>query len=130
MERLINIGFRKVGKWRLEGDSLCCKLSKLTTSRNILYAFVSRGQVLYLGKTVTALKKRLSGYKKPSRTQSTNEKVCKNIKHHLSEGEAVDIYALPDNGLLHYGGFHVNLAAGLEDSMIRDLKPVWNRRGK
>jgi len=33
---------------------------------------------------------------------------------------------LADHGLLHYGGFHVNLAAGLEDSLIRDLNPPWN----
>jgi hypothetical protein len=41
----------------------------------------------------------------------------------------VEIYALPDNGLLRYGGFHVNLAAGLEDSIVRDLNPPWNRLG-
>jgi hypothetical protein len=29
-------------------------------------------------------------------------------------------------GLLAYGGFHVNLAAGLEDSLILDLSPLWN----
>jgi len=33
---------------------------------------------------------------------------------------------LPDNGLLHYGQFHVNLAAGLEDSIISVLQPEWN----
>jgi hypothetical protein len=27
---------------------------------------------------------------------------------------------------MHYGGFHINLAAGLEDSIIRELKPIWN----
>jgi hypothetical protein len=41
----------------------------------------------------------------------------------------VDIFALPDNGLLHYGGFHINLAAGLEDSLISTLAPSWNRVG-
>jgi hypothetical protein len=38
----------------------------------------------------------------------------------------VAIYVLPDNGLLYYGGFHVNLAAGLEDSLVRELQPPWN----
>jgi hypothetical protein len=27
---------------------------------------------------------------------------------------------------MKFGGFHLNLAAGLEDSLIRDLRPVWN----
>ena len=36
----------------------------------------------------------------------------------LSKGKSIDIFALPDNGLIHYGGFHLNLAAGLESSLI------------
>ena len=43
--------------------------------------------------------------------------------------EPVEIHALPDNGLLYYRGFHVNLAAGLEDSLVATLKPVWNMAG-
>jgi hypothetical protein len=38
----------------------------------------------------------------------------------------VEIYALPDEGLHHYGDFHLNLAAGLEDSIISVLDPEWN----
>ena len=38
----------------------------------------------------------------------------------------MDILALPDNGLLHYGQFHVSLAAGLEDSIISVIAPPWN----
>jgi hypothetical protein len=39
------------------------------------------------------------------------------------------VYAPPDNGLLHYSGFHVNLAAGLEDSLVATIKLPWNRVG-
>jgi hypothetical protein len=44
----------------------------------------------------------------------------------LVNGKSVEIFALQDNDLLHYGGFDVNLAAGLEDSLVRDLSPPWN----
>ena len=44
----------------------------------------------------------------------------------LAAGAAVEILVLPDNGLLHYGQFHVNLAAGLEDDIIGVLNPEWN----
>ena len=47
-----------------------------------------------------------------------------------SKDSVIEIHALPDNGLLYYGGFHVNLAAGLEDNLIKILKPEWNRGGK
>lgn len=41
-------------------------------------------------------------------------------------GAVVEILALPDNGLLHYGQFHINLAAGLEDDLIKRIDPEWN----
>ncbi|WP_240535164.1 MULTISPECIES: hypothetical protein [Enterobacteriaceae] len=44
----------------------------------------------------------------------------------LSNNVAVDILVLPDSGLMHYGQFHLNLAAGLEDSIISAINPEWN----
>ncbi len=44
----------------------------------------------------------------------------------IQKDVSVEILVLPDNGLMHYGKFHLNLAAGLEDSMIRDIAPRWN----
>lgn len=38
----------------------------------------------------------------------------------------MEILALPDAGHLRYGQFHLNLAAGLEDDIIRTLDPAWN----
>ena len=69
------------------------------------------------------------GYQNPGATQSTNIKGNKFIRESLSGGSAVEVHALPDNGLLYYGGFHVNLAAGLEDSLVAQLKPKWNKAG-
>jgi hypothetical protein len=46
----------------------------------------------------------------------------------LLDGHDVQVFALPDNGLLKYGGFRLDLAAGLEDSIINELKPPWNKR--
>ncbi len=34
---------------------------------------------------------------------------------------------MPDPGNLHYGSFKVNLAAGLQHSLIEALTPVWNQ---
>ena len=44
----------------------------------------------------------------------------------LAEGKTVEVFALPDSGQHQFGGFHLNLAAGLEDAIIRDLQPPWN----
>lgn len=126
MNRLLDIGFESAGHWLLKDGELALELLRHTTQKNILYAFVSDGQVKYVGKTTQSLAKRVAGYKKPSQGQVTNVKNHKNINSLLCSGAAVDILALPDSGLLHYGQFHLNLAAGLEDNIIKVIDPEWN----
>lgn len=65
-------------------------------------------------------------YRNAHSSQSTNTRNQKRILECLSRNKSVEIYVLPDNGLLKYGGFHINLAAGLEDSLIDELSPPWN----
>lgn len=127
MNRLIEIGFIKVGYWRLSEDSIKYHLDeKHTDVKNNLYAFVCDGEVKYVGKTTRLLRKRMYHYSRPGPSQSTNIKNNANILDMLSKNIAVDIFVLPDNGLMHYGQFHLNLAAGLEDSIIKVINPEWN----
>src|SRR5437870_9631603 len=126
MNRLLEIGFEPAGHWLLENDRPNFELTRHSTQKNILYAFVCDGQVKYVGKTVRALSVRMSGYKNPGKTQTTNINNHRCIKELLSDGVAVEILALPDSGLLHYGQHHLNLAAALEDDIIRVVDPEWN----
>ena len=126
LDRIQSIGFRSAGSCISLDGKLAFELNELADSRNVLYAFVVDGRLMYIGKTVQTLRKRMAGYRSPGPTQPTNIRNNGNIRDSLAQGERVEIYALPDNGLLHYGGFHVNLAAGLEDSLIRELRPPWN----
>lgn len=87
---------------------------------------MSDGEVKYIGKTVTPLATRMRGYLNPSPSQTTNVRGNAAIKDLLRVGAAVELFVLPDNGLLRYGGFHINLAAGLEDDLIRVISPEWN----
>lgn len=127
--RLQAMGFRKVADWTMESGALECGLQDLGSAQNILYAFVSTRTVLYVGKTVRTLRQRMYGYRRPVPTQSTNIKGNRLILAALDAGQTVEVYALPDHGLLYYGGFHINLAAGLEDSLVATLKPAWNKMG-
>jgi len=126
MNRLLEIGFVPAGHWLLEDDLLKCELTRHSTQKNILYAFVCDGQVKYVGKTIRALAVRMSAYRTPGKTQTTNINNHRHIREVLSRGAAVEILALPDSGLLHYGQFHLNLAAALEDAIIRVIDPEWN----
>jgi len=126
MNRLLEIGFECVGHWILNDGQPMFTLSNHMNTKNILYAFVSNGEIKYIGKTTLPLKRRMYGYQNPGPTQSTSIRNNKHIRLLLESEEAVDIFVLPDNGLLHYGGFHINLAAGLEDNLIAKLSPPWN----
>lgn len=129
LARLVNMGFKLAGAWSLDGDGLRLSFVDHGSARNILYAFVAGGAVMYVGKTTQTLAKRLYGYARPGPTQSTNIKGNRLIREALASGQLLEVFALPDNGLLYYGGFHVNLAAGLEDSLVRELRPPWNVAG-
>ena len=106
-----------------------CILADDAKTKNVLYAFISEGEVLYIGKTVRSLKQRMYNYLNPGPTQSTSIRCHKLIRDTIGSGKLIEIHALPDNGLLYYGGFHVNLAAGLEDSLVSKIKPKWNLAG-
>jgi hypothetical protein len=125
LTKLTAMGFTVAGLWKLADEGIACELT-LAPARDVLYAFAVDGQLMYVGKTVQPLRARMAGYRNPGPTQSTNIKNNHNILESLKQGKQVEVYVLPDNGLLRYGGFHVNLAAGLEDDMVRELKPAWN----
>lgn len=131
MNSLINIGFSQVGYWTLTNpDTIAYTLNSNHNTRNVLYAFISNGKIKYIGKTTQTLDKRMYGYQNPGLSQSTNIRVNGEIKKLLKQNNLVDIFILADNGLLSFGGFRINLAAGLEDTLINKLNPKWNMSGK
>ncbi len=126
MNRLLEIGFQYAGNWSLNDEQISYTIKHHEHDKNVLYAFVCNGEVMYIGKTTQRLTKRLSGYQKPSNTQTTNQKNNANILSLLNNGEPVDIFVFVSNGLLKYGDYPINLAAGLEDILIDRINPHWN----
>lgn len=126
----MNIGFVPVGHWTLQNNTIKYSLTSHHTTTNVLYSFISNGDVKYIGKTIMKLYKRMNGYQNPGLTQSTNIRVNAIIKSFLNQSKPVDIFILTDNGLLKYGDFRINLAAGLEDTLIYYISPEWNFAGK
>ena len=131
MNRLLKIGFIPVGNWT-QNDSLGISftLNSNHNTKNILYAFISNGAIMYIGKTIRSLNNRMYGYQNPGPTQSTNIRIKALIKKCFLSKMPVDIFILPDNGLLRYGDFKINIPGGLEDSLIYELNPEWNFVGK
>jgi hypothetical protein len=131
---LLNIGFVDVGKWCPSGDVIDYKLDgenakankALLHANNALYAFVEGDQVRYLGKTARSIRNRFLGYCRPGKDQKTNLRCHSRIRCALSEGNEIRIFAFVPITHLRYAEFEINLAAGLEDDLIRQFDPPWN----
>ena len=129
LQVLLDLGFEEAGEWLPTPDGLKCSLSRHTAENNILYAFVSQGQVLYIGKSVRTLGQRMYNYQKPGPSQRTNIVNHANLRQVLGTGTTVLIFAFAPKEQLRYRGILVNLAAGLEDTLIARIRPAWNRVG-
>jgi hypothetical protein len=86
--------------------------------------------VLYVGKTTRPIAMRLNGYENPGKTQVTNVYCNAEICKLLANNKPVDIFVRHSGKLSYIGGFAINEAAALEDAIIPDLDPPWNRVGR
>jgi|GEM_PF-568980 hypothetical protein len=127
LERLLEIGFEIAGEWLLDGDEPQVELQRYGSAANVLYAFASDEELLYIGRSGRSLQLRMDGYQQGGPAKSMRERNRERIIAMLMIDQAVDLYAMPDPGNLHYGSFKVNLAAGLQHSLIEALTPVWNQ---
>lgn len=132
ISELTSINFEKIGEWKIDNNKLIYQLDNEDSLLipNAAYAFVevnknNEAQIKYIGKTSRNLKARFAGYIN-GKGKSTNNKIHNNIKKALINGSKVEIYALLDTLELNWGKFNINLAAGIEDSLIDILEPIWN----
>lgn len=129
-QQLLSVGFVHVGRWSIQGDLLTPEFAEVPAAQNILYAFAVGSQVTYVGKTTRGLKKRMYNYQMPGPSQRTNIRNHLLIRELLAAGQSVDILAWWDRQPQHLGPFPINLAAGLEDGIVRVLRPEWNGMGE
>jgi hypothetical protein len=129
VELLLSAGFEHVGDWRLEEGALSYEVRRYGNESKILYAFVADGQVKYVGKSARSLSQRMYNYKNPGPSQRTNIKNHQRMSELLKQGIPVQIYVFVEKEPLFYKGLAINLAAGLEDTLIEHLRPEWNEIG-
>lgn len=128
---LAEIGFREVGEWALDENlksGVRFLVNELHNER-VIYAYTVDGEVRYIGvcdKTTTTLKDRMGRYQ--SRAGSgTNKRIAELIKECLVEGRVVKILALKPDTEIELKGLKVDLVKGLENPLIRKVRPVWNK---
>ena len=91
-----------------------------------VYAFAVDGAVMYIGSAQRGLRTRLRQYT-GSTTLRTAARVRAEIIAALSAGSTVEVYALTPPQI-EWRGLPVDLVAGIEEGLIRTLRPAWNRR--
>jgi hypothetical protein len=130
-EKLLNLNFINIGYWKVSNDLLAYEVAREFEYEievpNSLYIFYNDkdDKILYVGKTTQTLKKRLYQYTRGN-GKSTNQKVNKNIRKILEKSNSISIWVLNDNYPFSWGPYNINLAAGLEDSIIEMENPPWN----
>ena len=134
LSALIELGFVPVAYWKVQDDHLTLEIDKAAGGEaeallhvpNALYAFSVREEVLYIGKTTRSVRQRFQTLRRPGRTQRTNIRNHRLIREAIAEGKEIRVSIFAPISALSYGGFEINLAAGLEDALIRDIDPAWN----
>ena len=128
-EQLIDLNFTNIGYWKTDGKKLNHEVLENMTNEldveNSLYVFFDKekDRILYVGKTTRTLRKRFKGYIRGDGI-STNNKVHNNLLKQKSGN--VLILSLNNESHFQWGKYNLNLAAGLEDSMIEIENPLWN----
>ena len=127
LERLQEIGFELAGEWLLEDDGPCIEVHRYTAAANVLYAFASDHELLYIGRAGRSLGVRMQGYELGGPPRSMRTRNRERIVGMLMLDQQVALYAMSDPGAMLYGSFRINLAAGLQHSLIDALEPPWNK---
>ncbi len=126
IEKLVEIGFKRIGAWELLDTGLHLRLDQMGDAGPALYAFAVENDVKYLGKTRSSLGQRLHGYLRPGPTQLTNQRIHSELRKALGGGSLVHVLGFSELEQLRFGQFRLSVASGLEDDIIEQLRPEWN----
>ena len=130
VDQLLDGGFVHIGVWQA-GQNGLMKFQGINPvpSKPGVYAYAVDQEVLYVGSAQRGLHKRLRHYES-SKNLRTAIRIREAVLERLSHGTVVDVYVIVlEEPLTLHGGLPIDPVAGLEEGLIRDIKPTWNRRG-
>jgi hypothetical protein len=142
MQKLIDLGFEQAAVANLRHGAagqvigIEIAITKFAKATNILYAFVFHRnepevdlwQVRYIGHTRKTFANRMAGYQ-AGHGKAVNNRVHVAVKDHLRSGGQVVVYVMSDRFLFSMHDLHVDIAAGLEYSLIAYYREYNHRVG-
>lgn len=138
---LKNYGFKKIGRWVKSHYKSTKHLSHLPGiafeipkshmhERNVVYSFISNGNIIYIGETTAGMASRFAGYRYGNPAPSdTDNRVKIYITDVLSSQQGVDIWfaqPIAQYNLPNGNSIDVPASKPLEELMIGEFSPVLN----
>jgi hypothetical protein len=127
MDKLLELGFVESASISFE-NQLMININQNSNSCNVLYAFVliegediSNWKVRYIGHTRKSFINRMNGYRLGHGT-GVNNRIHRELLDRLANNEQIKVFCLPDNFNMMMHSLHIDIAAGLEYSLIRFYK--------
>jgi hypothetical protein len=124
MDKLLNLGFRESARAEIINNQFQITISRNEYSRNILYVFViksgddiSNWHIRYIGHSRKSFRNRMYGYQQGN-GQAVNNRIHIEMRERCINGEEVIVYCLPDLFNMQLHDLHIDVAAGLEYSLI------------
>lgn len=124
---LIAGGFVRTGDWRLKSDSSRAVFYGDAPKEAGVYAYLVDGVIFYVGSAQIGIRLRLRRYVLAD-NKRTSMRVRQAIEAELRAGRTVDVFTIVPESI-NYRGLPIDPVVGLEEGLIRFVKPEWNFRG-
>ncbi len=128
-EHLTASGFSLSARWELQENSRVQLIDEPPKQPGV-YAFAVDGEVCWVGKTQTGIAKRLRDYENVKGKTRQGFRIKTLISKALKSGSEVTVLTIVSLKPIRWRGLPVDLIAGLEAGLIRELQPKtkWNLR--
>ncbi len=122
MEKLLELGFKKVGIWRKDEKVLSFELSEFKDSADIIFAFIQNSTVVYMAVSNGNFETFLNTFVNPSNIDLEKTGIKNSILKALDNGE-IAIYALKNK---KFFGLMTRFSQSEIINLIKEIKPSWN----
>lgn len=122
MEKLLELGFKKVGIWKKDEKILSFELSEFKDSTDIIFAFVQNSTVAYMAVSNGNFETFLNTFVNPSNIDLEKTGIKNSILKTLDNGE-IAIYALKNK---KFFGLMTRFSQSEIINLIKEIKPSWN----
>lgn len=122
MEKLLELGFKKVGIWKKDEKVLSFELSEFKDSTDIIFAFVQNSTVAYMAVSNENFETFLNTFVNLSNIDLEKTGIKNSILKALDNGE-IAIYALKNK---KFFGLMTRFSQSEIINLIKEIKPSWN----